>query len=169
MNKEEKRKEKFQELLKNAGYKSLHDFAIKTRSPYTGKKRSSTGIRHHFANPPSNIKVLLGYANDLNVEVYEIMNLFDIKLENDFNFEDFLLSNGFQSSFELNEKYLDKVLRLISKFSVISADDKIFSSEKYVIVIRHESTLCLDKKLEHLAFLLPFKVESLKLAKKLIK
>jgi hypothetical protein len=93
------RKEKFEEFIKEAGFNSIHDFANKTVSPYTGKSRSSAGIKRHLEQAPQDLRVLKGYAQDLNISLNEIFELFDIDIENenenDFNFCKFLVDSGF--------------------------------------------------------------------------
>ena len=142
------RKEKFEELVKEAGFNSIHDFANKTLSPYTGKSRSSAGIKRHLEQAPQDLRVLKGYAKDLNVSLNDIFELFDIELENDFNFEEYLIEIGF-------------------KRDCSQAAELIYKRDDSIIEIQFDCSFMIESNF-YTKWMIPFKIESEKLAKKLI-
>lgn len=142
------RKEKFEELVKEAGFKSVNDFAKRTYSPYTGKKRSSAGIKKHLEQAPQDLRVLKGYAQDLNVSLNDIFELFDIEIETDFNFEEYLIEIGF-------------------KRDCNKGDELIYKRGNSVIEIQFDCCFMIESNF-YTKWMIPFKIESEKLAKKLI-
>ncbi len=98
-------KEKFKELVKKAGFKSINDFANKTCS-HTGNQRSSTGINHHCKNVPYDLRILRGYAKDLKVHLNDVFELFGLK--EDYNFIEHLEILGFKKGQDLEMNSLTR-------------------------------------------------------------
>ena len=142
------RKEKFIKLVKGAGFNSINDFATKTYSPYTGKKRTSAGIKRHIEQAPQDLRVLKGYAQDLKISLNDVFELFDIELENDFNFEEYLIKIGF-------------------KRDCSQAAELIYKRDDSIIEIQFDCSFMIESNF-YTKWMIPFKIESEKLAKKLI-
>lgn len=89
-----KRKERFLGLAKKAGFENITQFAKSTKSPISGKPRSFGGVKYHIEKtPPYDYRVLKGYADDLNVSIDEVLVLFGVVPE--YNFEAHLKELGF--------------------------------------------------------------------------